>query len=157
MAQNDTISTQQTNQTTTNSTQNSDDRPEEVTSHEENQMKNQTKNDTIKYQYTDIKNRAFEESNCYKCLSTYEDAYYCSTADSSLTYQPVHSNMCCGSYEDEFLHLKPLECYSIPEAGYKCSNEFNLHNVPEIEAIKYSEVPPMDLKSERYQKYLKYT
>ena len=54
-------------------------------------------------------NNAFEYDDCFKCLQKFEDAYYCSTADTEYPfaegmtdefYNSLNEGWCCGEYEE---------------------------------------------------------
>lgn len=73
-----------------------------------------------------IRNNAWRSDDCYSCFIDYPDAHYCSTQSGSKKYNSEDFGWCCGDYDPEFEHLKPPECYSIPEVGYKCSDDLLL-------------------------------
>jgi hypothetical protein len=58
--------------------------------------------------FPEIRNTAFEYDDCLKCLSTYEDAYFCSTADAQSEmpdgmteeyFLSLNKGWCCGDYD----------------------------------------------------------
>ena len=57
-------------------------------------------------------NDSFNTTDCYSCLSTWSNAYYCSNAD--ITFEKRNEGTCCGEYQPDELATKPVTCFTVP-------------------------------------------